>query len=103
MYDLPEEPRKKLSSGQNDERSVATDDDSSTGVRPINISIPSSTKQPMNDQTFIILFRLLHIGFSIVWAGSVLYIVLFIIPAVKKSGADETRVWLQLNKTVYPV
>jgi len=57
----------------------------------------------MNDQTFIILFRLLHIGFGIVWAGSILYITLFVIPAVKKSGQEGTRFWLQLSKTGYPI
>jgi uncharacterized membrane protein len=57
----------------------------------------------MNDQTFLILFRLLHIGFGIVWTGGVLYIVFFIMPAVKKSGLEGTRFWLQLNRTGYPL
>ena len=57
----------------------------------------------MNDQTFLILFRLLHIGFGIVWAGSVLHITLFVIPAVKRSGHDGTMFWLQLSKPGYSV
>jgi len=57
----------------------------------------------MGDQNFVILFRLLHIGFGIVWAGSILYITLFVFPAVKKSGQEGTRFWLQLSQTGYPI
>ena len=57
----------------------------------------------MNDQTFLILFRLLHIGFGIIWAGSVFYMVLFVIPTVKRSGSEGTTFWLQLGKSGYAV
>ena len=55
----------------------------------------------MNDQTFLILFRLLHIGFGIIWAGSVFYIVSFVIPAVNRSGSEGIKFWLQLGRSGY--
>lgn len=75
----------------------------STSIEPIKFYTFHYQISSMNDQTFIILFRLLHIGFGIVWAGSILYITFFVMPAVKKSGQEGTKFWLQLSKTGYPI
>ena len=56
----------------------------------------------MNDQTYLILFRLLHIACGVFWAGSVFYFTFFIIPAVKKSGPAGTTFLQQLGRTGFP-
>ena len=45
----------------------------------------------MSDQTYILILRLLHIVFGILWAGSVLFFTLFIMPALKASGPDGVK------------
>lgn len=57
----------------------------------------------MSDQTYIIILRLLHIVFGILWAGSVLFFTLFIMPALKASGPDGVKFMQNLGETGYPV
>jgi len=53
----------------------------------------------MNDQTYLLILRLLHIGCGITWAGTVIFVAFFLDPAVKSSGPDGTRFMQQLVKT----
>ena len=53
----------------------------------------------MNDQTYLLILRLLHIGCGIFWAGAAIYIAFFIDPAVHAMGADGTRFMQQLART----
>ena len=57
----------------------------------------------MSDNTYIIILRLLHIGFGIFWAGSVFLTVLFVIPSLKASGPDGAKFMQSLNKKGYPI
>jgi uncharacterized membrane protein len=57
----------------------------------------------MNDQTIILILRLFHITCGAFWAGSMIYLALFIIPALKASGPAGTTFMLQLGKTGYPI
>jgi uncharacterized membrane protein len=57
----------------------------------------------MSDQTYLLILRILHIGFGIFWAGSVFSFVLFIAKAVKASGPDGGKFMQQLGKTGYPI
>jgi uncharacterized membrane protein len=53
----------------------------------------------MNDQTYLLILRLLHIGCGIMWAGTVIFVAFFLDPAFKSSGPDGTRFMQQLLKT----
>ena len=53
----------------------------------------------MNDQTYLLILRLLHIGCGIAWAGTVIFVAFFLDPAVKSSGPDGIRFMQQLVKT----
>jgi uncharacterized membrane protein len=53
----------------------------------------------MNDQTYLLILRLLHIGCGISWAGTIIFVAFFLDPAVKSSGPDGTRFMQQLVKT----
>lgn len=53
----------------------------------------------MSDQTYLLILRLLHIGFGIFWAGAAIYLAFFIEPAVKALGADGTKFMQQLVRT----
>ena len=57
----------------------------------------------MSDQTYMLILRILHIGFGVFWAGSVFSFVLFITKAVKASGPEGGRFMQQLGKTGYPI
>ena len=57
----------------------------------------------MSDQTLLLVLRLLHIVCGVFWAGSVIYMALFIIPAVKASGPEGGKFMQQLGKTGYPI
>ena len=57
----------------------------------------------MSDQTYMLILRVLHIGFGIFWAGSVFSFALFIAKAVKASGPEGGRFMQQLGKTGYPI
>ena len=57
----------------------------------------------MSDQTYIIILRLLHIGFGIFWAGSAISFAFFIGPAVKASGPEGVKFMQQLGKSKYPI
>jgi uncharacterized membrane protein len=64
--------------------------------------LPLPTATHMNDQTYLILFRLLHIACGVFWAGSVFYFTFFIIPAVKKPGPGGTTFLQQPGGTGFP-
>ena len=53
----------------------------------------------MSDQTYLIILRLIHITCGIFWAGSIMYMALFIQPAVKASGVEGSKFVQQLAKT----
>ena len=66
----------------------------------------------MSDQTYMLILRILHIGFGVFWAGSVFSFVCpfslerpgrFIAKAVKASGPEGGKFMQQLGKTGYPV
>ena len=57
----------------------------------------------MSDQTYMLILRILHIGFGVFWAGSVFSFVLFITKAVKASGPEGGKFMQQLGKTGYPI
>lgn len=48
---------------------------------------------------YLIILRLLHIVCAIFWAGSVMYLALFIIPTVKALGPDGGKFMQQLSMT----
>lgn len=53
----------------------------------------------MNDQIYLIILRLLHICTGVFWAGSVIYLAAFIVPAVKALGPEGGKFMQQLAKT----
>ena len=53
----------------------------------------------MSDQTYLLILRLLHIGFGIFWAGGAIYLAFFIEPAVRALGTDGTKFMQQLART----
>lgn len=53
----------------------------------------------MSDQTYLIVLRLLHICTGVFWAGSVIYLAAFIVPAVQALGPDGSKFMQQLAKT----
>jgi len=53
----------------------------------------------MNDQTYLLILRLLHIGCGISWAGTVIFVAFFLDPAVKAAGPDGVKFMQQLAKT----
>ncbi|MBK5269650.1 MAG: hypothetical protein JJE22_01425 [Bacteroidia bacterium] len=53
----------------------------------------------MNDLTYLIVLRLIHISCAVFWAGSTIYLASFIGPAVKASGPEGGRFMQQLAKT----
>jgi len=57
----------------------------------------------MNDQTIILILRLFHITCGAVWAGSLIYMALFITPALKASGPEGVKFMQKLGKTGYPI
>jgi uncharacterized membrane protein len=57
----------------------------------------------MSDQAYLLILRLLHITCSVFWAGSVIYLALFLIPAAKASGPEGVKFMQQLGKTGYPI
>jgi hypothetical protein len=57
----------------------------------------------MSDQTYIIILRLLHIGFGVFWAGSVIFFALFIMPSLKAAGPDGAKFMQALGKSGYPI
>jgi len=57
----------------------------------------------MNDQTYIIILRILHIGFGVFWAGTVIFFAFFLAPAIKATGPEGGKVIQQLGKSKYPI
>jgi hypothetical protein len=53
----------------------------------------------MNDNLYLLVLRLLHVGCGILWAGGVIFIALFVDPALKASGPEGTKFMQQLSKT----
>jgi uncharacterized membrane protein len=54
----------------------------------------------MTDQNwYLIILRLLHIGSGVFWAGAVIYLAAFISPAVKALGPDGGKFMQQLART----
>jgi len=53
----------------------------------------------MNDQTYLLILRLLHIGCGISWAGTVIFVAFFLDPAVKAAGPDGVKFMQELAKT----
>jgi len=53
----------------------------------------------MSDLTYLIILRLIHIVCGIFWAGATIYLAVFIIPAVKASGAEGSKFMQQLSRT----
>ena len=53
----------------------------------------------MSDQTYLLILRLLHIGFGIFWAGAAIYLAFFIEPTVRALGADGPKFMQQLTRT----
>jgi hypothetical protein len=48
---------------------------------------------------YLIFLRIIHIVCAIVWAGGVIYLALFIVPAVKALGPDGGKFMQQLSQT----
>ncbi len=53
----------------------------------------------MNDNSYLLILRLLHIGCGIFWAGGAIFLALFVDPAMKASGPEGIKVMQQLVKT----
>lgn len=56
-----------------------------------------------SDQIYIVILRLLHIGFGVFWAGSAISFAFFIGPAVKASGPEGVKFMQQLGRSKYPI
>ncbi len=48
---------------------------------------------------YLIMLRLLHIGSGVFWAGAIIYLAAFISPAVKALGPDGGKFMQQLSRT----
>lgn len=57
----------------------------------------------MNDQTYILLLRILHIGFGIFWAGSAIFFALYLMPSLKATGPEGVKFMQALGKSGYPI
>jgi hypothetical protein len=57
----------------------------------------------MSDQTYIVILRLLHIGFGLFWAGSALFFAMFLMPSLKASGPDGVKFMQALGRSGYPI
>src|SRR5689334_6321778 len=57
----------------------------------------------MSDQTYIVILRLLHIGFGLFWAGSALFFALFLMPSLKASGPEGVKFMQTLGRSGYPI
>ena len=53
----------------------------------------------MTDQAYLIILRLLHICTGVFWAGAVIYLAVFVIPAVQALGPEGGKFMQQLAKT----
>ena len=57
----------------------------------------------VNDQTYIIILRILHIGFGIFWAGSAIFFATYLMPSLKATGPDGVKFMQALGKSGYPI
>src|SRR4051812_47892482 len=48
---------------------------------------------------YLIILRIIHIVCAILWAGGVIYLAMFIVPAVKALGPDGGKFMQQLSRT----
>ena len=53
----------------------------------------------MSDLTYLIILRFIHITCGIFWAGSIMYMALFVQPAVKAAGPEGAKFVQTLAKT----
>lgn len=53
----------------------------------------------MNEQTYLISLRVLHIFTGVFWAGATIYLAYFVAPAVKALGPDGGKFMQQLART----
>lgn len=51
------------------------------------------------DQWLVVIFRFLHIGAGVFWAGSIIYLAVFILPAVKAAGPEGGKFMQVLSAT----
>jgi uncharacterized membrane protein len=66
-------------------------------VRQIAMGVLLSKQQtPME---YLIILRFIHIVSAVFWAGSVMYLALFIVPAVRALGPDGGKFMQQLSQT----
>lgn len=52
-----------------------------------------------SDQVYLIILRFCHIFFGVFWAGVILYLPVFLMPAINASGAEGSKVMQQLART----
>lgn len=57
----------------------------------------------MSDQTYILVLRILHIGFGIFWAGTAIFFSLFLMPSIKKAGPEGMKVMQTLGTSGYAI
>ena len=50
----------------------------------------------MNEHTLTIILRLLHILFGVMWAGTAIFLALFIVPTIRALGPDGGKVMQEL-------
>ena len=60
------------------------------------LHLPKQKKQTME---YLILLRFIHIVSAVFWAGAIMYLAWFIIPAVKALGPDGGKFMQQLSRT----
>ena len=49
--------------------------------------------------TYILILRILHIAFGVLWAGTALFMVFFVFPAVERSGPDGAKIMPAITGT----
>ena len=57
----------------------------------------------MSDLTYILILRVLHIGFGIFWAGSAIFFALYLMPSLKATGPEGVKFMQALGKSGYPI
>lgn len=57
----------------------------------------------MTDQTYILILRILHIGFGIFWAGSAIFFALYLMPSLKATGPEGVKFMQALGRSGYPI
>ena len=57
----------------------------------------------MTDQTYMLILRVLHIGFGVFWAGSAIFFALYVMPSLKAAGPDGMKFMQALGRSGYPI